>query len=140
MKLHPFALLAIASCASTRPAAPAVNPGAPSSPSPSLSGVWLGTLHAGPQDLRLQLHLDLEKTPAGCSLDSLDQRGFGIPCSNVIVSATKLSLDVPSVRGSLAGTVSSDGKTISGTWSQGAANDLDIVLTRQAKAIERGPR
>jgi CubicO group peptidase (beta-lactamase class C family) len=110
------------------PAAPAVQP-------KSLGGIWLGTLHAGGKELRVQLHLDLATTPAGCSLDSLDQQSMGIPCTGVVATATTLSLDVPAVKGALTGTVSADGDTVTGTWSQGGGT-LPIVLTRQAVALE----
>jgi hypothetical protein len=60
------------------------------------SGIWLATLHAG-KDLRLQLHLDLAATPAGGSIDSLDQGAEGIPCRDVVATDTSVALSVPSV-------------------------------------------
>src|SRR3569623_1230798 len=102
-------------------------------PAPSpFTGVWLGTLHAGSKGLRIQLHLDLATTPAGCSLDSLDQGAMGIPCTNVVASGTAVSFDVPAVKGKASGTL--DGDTISGTWSQEGAS-LPLTMARQAKAI-----
>lgn len=101
----------------------------------SLTGVWLGTLQAGRTALRIQLHLDLAPTPATCALDSLDQGAMGIPCTNVVASATELSFEVPAVHGTLKGVVSADANTVTGTWTQGAS-PLPIVLTRQAGAIE----
>ena len=140
-----MSLLAVAACASTPPAAPppvapaptraAEPPATPPPVLPSVSGIWLGTLDAGPKKLRLQLRLDLAATPPGCSLDSLDQRARGIPCGNVVVSGTSLSLDVPPVKGGFAGSISADGNTVTGTWSQ-SGHALPLVLTRQAAAIE----
>ncbi|HEU4614970.1 MAG TPA: serine hydrolase domain-containing protein, partial [Kofleriaceae bacterium] len=136
MQLRTACLLAVmAACGSKStiplpPPAPAPVASAPK----SLAGIWLGTLHVG-KDLRVQLHLDLAKTPAGCSLDSLDQQSMGIPCNNVVATATSLSLDVPAVKGALTGTVSADGDTITGTWTQGGA-PLPLVMTRQASALE----
>jgi CubicO group peptidase (beta-lactamase class C family) len=60
---------------------------------------------------------------------------MGIPCGNVVSSATSLSFDVPAVHGALKGTVSADGNTLNATWSQGSGN-AELVLTRQAAAIE----
>jgi serine-type D-Ala-D-Ala carboxypeptidase/endopeptidase len=99
-----------------------------------LTGIWLGTLKAGSATLRVQLHLDLATTPPGCTLDSLDQGGMGIPCRNVVASATELSLEVPAVHGTYKGTISTDANTVTGTWSQGG--ELQLVLTRQATALE----
>jgi serine-type D-Ala-D-Ala carboxypeptidase/endopeptidase len=97
-------------------------------------GVWLGTLHAGAQTLRLQVHLRVGPAGAGgCTLDSLDQGAPGIPCNNVQFSEHLLSFDVPNVHGEFSGTLSADGKTLTGTWVQGGA--LPLVLERQAAAI-----
>ena len=130
--------LALVSCAATPPPvvpgpAPSPAPPPPAPAPPSAGGIWLGTLHPGPHGLRLQLRLDLAKTPPGCSLDSLDQDTTGIPC-NVTVTGASLSVDVPLVHGTLAGTVSDDGNTLNAHWTQGAPSPL--VLTRQASAIE----
>jgi len=130
-----LALVGCGSCTHTvSPRVPA--PVAPSPlPSPvSLTGVWLGTLATGGKGLRLQLHLNLAPTPATCALDSLDQGAAGIPCTNVVASATELSLDVPDVQGSLKGTVSGDANTVTATWTQGSSV-LPIVLTRQGAAL-----
>jgi CubicO group peptidase (beta-lactamase class C family) len=102
---------------------------------PSLSGIWLGTLDTPRKKLRIQLRLDLAATPPGCSLDSLDQGASGIPCGNVVVAGTSLSLDVPAVGGGLKGTVSADGNTVNATWTQ-AGHALPVVMTRQSAAIE----
>jgi D-alanyl-D-alanine-carboxypeptidase/D-alanyl-D-alanine-endopeptidase len=60
---------------------------------------------------------------------------MGIPCGDVAVNGTSLSIQLPAVHGSLAGTVSADGNTLSATWTQGGAT-LPLVLSRQATAIE----
>ena len=136
-----WALLGVASCAGAQPAAPPLAAPAPppppppavvAQPAPSLTGIWLGTLN---QKLRLQVRLDLAATPPGCSIDSLDQGALGIPCGNVAVSGTSLTLDVPSVGGSLTGTVSADGNKVSATWTQGG-HARPLELARQATAIE----
>jgi D-alanyl-D-alanine-carboxypeptidase/D-alanyl-D-alanine-endopeptidase len=104
-------------------------------PPPSASGIWLGTLAVGPKGLRLQLRLDLAKTPPdGCSMDSLDQHGVGIPCTATVTGAS-VAIDVPAVHGSLSGTLSDDGNTINATLTQNGAT-LPLVLARQATAIE----
>ncbi|MGH7293487.1 MAG: serine hydrolase domain-containing protein, partial [Polyangiaceae bacterium] len=144
--IAPLALLvAVASCGGARapataatvtppPHAVAPAPEPPPAP-PTASGVWLGTLPAGGKGLRLQLRLDLAPTPSSCSLDSLDQRAMGIPCTNVVLAGASLSIDVPAVRGKLAGTVSADGATMTATWTQGGVT-LPLVLARQAAPID----
>jgi D-alanyl-D-alanine-carboxypeptidase/D-alanyl-D-alanine-endopeptidase len=101
-----------------------------------LNGVWLGTLYAGPQTLRLQLHLQPSVAGAqNCALDSIDQRAFGIPCNEVTITGDAVSFKVPAVGGGWSGKLSADGKTLKGTWTQGG-NPLALVLERQAVAIE----
>jgi serine-type D-Ala-D-Ala carboxypeptidase/endopeptidase len=105
---------------------------------PDFSGAWLGTLHAGPQSLRIQLRIDLSKTPPdppGCFLDSLDQHATGIPCSEITVKDRSLTIGVSAVHGTLVGDLSADGSTLTATWTQGGPG-LPLVLTRQASAIE----
>jgi CubicO group peptidase (beta-lactamase class C family) len=141
MQLRNVCLVVVLSACGGKTVTPSPPPPAPPAPvapvaaPKSLGGIWLGTLHAGSQELRVQLHLDLATTPAGCSLDSLDQHAMGIPCSNVVATATTLSFEVPAVKGALAGTVSSDGDTVTGTWTQGGGA-LPLVMTRQASALE----
>jgi hypothetical protein len=138
LRLWPLAPLALLpSCAATPP------PSSPAAPAPSapvvqpaqtsLSGVWLGTLRAGGKGLRLQVHLDLGKSPPSCMLDSLDQDAMGIPCNQVLVSPTALSLAVPLVHGSLTGPISADGNTVYAAWAQGGA-ESSLVLRRQGVA------
>jgi CubicO group peptidase (beta-lactamase class C family) len=131
--------LALVACGSATPPAPPA-PTPVTAPPPvakpaSVSGIWLGTLEAGAKGLRIQLHLDLASTPPSCALDSLDQGAMGIPCDNVVASATALSVDVPAVHGVLKGTVSADANTVTATWTQNSAT-LPIVLTRQTTALE----
>src|SRR5262245_26106043 len=96
MKAHAplAAMLLVASCAqlpSTPPRAVAA---------PTASGVWLGRLAGGPKGLRVQLRLDLAKTPPACLIDSPDQHASDIPCGDVKAAGNTLSLAVPAVRGS----------------------------------------
>ncbi len=91
-------------------------------------GDWQGTLSAGGQQLRLVLHVT--KAPDGtlkATLDSIDQPGAnGIPVNSVSLKDSKLSLDIAMVHGTYEGKVSADGKTISGTWTQGQPLPLEF--------------
>jgi CubicO group peptidase (beta-lactamase class C family) len=133
--------LVLASCASRDTAPAAAPPSAPPertvlpTPSPpSVGGIWLGTLNLGAKKLRAQVRLDVGAS-VHCEFDSIDQKQYGIPCSDVVVSGDSLSFEVPSVKGSWKGTIAPDGNMLTGTWSQGWP--IPLVLTRQNKAIER---
>lgn len=102
-------------------------------PSP-VDGIWLGTLRAGPQSLRIQLHVRSDNTGReSCSLDSLDQHAVGLECANIVATGSDFSFDVPSVQGHWSGKLSADGKTLAGTWSQGSL--LPLTFTRQLSAV-----
>jgi D-alanyl-D-alanine-carboxypeptidase/D-alanyl-D-alanine-endopeptidase len=133
--------LATAACASSPPPAPAPAPAPARAPiaatpaPPSATGIWLGTLAVGSRGLRLQLRLDLTKSPPDCAIDSLDQHANGITCGDVHVEGRRLSLSVPAVRGSLNGMLSDDNATLNATWTQGGP-PMPLVMTRQAKPFE----
>ena len=98
------------------------------------AGTWLGTLKAGPQLLRLQLHL-VPRSTTPCTLDSIDQKAFGIPCGMIQAEGEDrtLSFQVPAVGGKWSGQLSADGNTLTGTWTQGMA--LPLVFTHPLTAI-----
>src|SRR5882672_12489248 len=101
--------------------------------SSAIAGIWLGSLHPDGQTLRIQLHLQTAGAgPLTCVLDGIDQKAFGIPCSNVQVNGNAVSFDVPSVSGKWNGQLSTDDKTLNGTWTQG--NSLPLVMERQEAA------
>jgi uncharacterized protein len=92
-----------------------------------LAGDWQGTLKTGGGELRLVLHIT--KEPDGtlkATLDSVDQGANGIPVSAISLKGYQLNLSVDAVHGRYEGKLSSDGKTIAGTWSQGQALPLDF--------------
>ncbi len=90
-------------------------------------GDWQGTLSAGGAELRLVLHLTKSADGAlKATLDSVDQGANGIPVDSVSLKDSKLSLDVEAVHGTYEGKVAADGKTISGTWTQGSALPLEF--------------
>jgi hypothetical protein len=91
-------------------------------------GDWAGALKAGAQTLRLLLHV---KTDAGATtavLDSLDQ-GMSLPATAVKTEGGELSLLFLSAGGELKAKLAADGKTLTGTWEQGAS--LPLTLTKQ---------
>jgi len=92
-----------------------------------IAGEWQGTLKAGIAELRLVLHINKD-TSGGltATLDSLDQGALGIPVKTVSLKNSRLTFDVAAVQGTYEGTVAADGKTISGTWSQGTSLPLEF--------------
>jgi pimeloyl-ACP methyl ester carboxylesterase len=105
-----------------------------------VAGDWQGTLNTGMGELRLVLHL----TKAGdgsltATLDSVDQGANGIPVKSATFKDSKLKLDVEAVRGTYEGTVAPDGKSISGTWSQGKPLPLEFKRATAPIKTEHKP-
>jgi predicted esterase len=95
--------------------------------SPSIAGDFAGVLG------NLHVILHLQQDPAGAltgTLDSVDQKAYGLTCGHVTLSGRQFSFEVPVVHGSYKGEASADGKTITGTWNQGSPQPLNF--TRQA--------
>jgi hypothetical protein len=92
-----------------------------------IAGDWKGVLNAGGSELHLALHIT--KAADGtlkATLDSVDQGANGIPVSSISLKDSNLSLGVEAVHGTYEGKVTEDGKTISGTWSQGTPLPLNF--------------
>ena len=103
-----------------------------------VDGIWLGTLKAGSQSLRIQLQVKSDASgKESCSTDSLDQGAMGLECAHVVLEGNNFSFDVPVVSGRWSGTLSADGKTLTGTWTQG--QPLPLNFERQAVASSPPP-
>jgi hypothetical protein len=100
----------------------------------SIADTWQGTLHAG-QDLRVVFKIS--KTDGGgykAVTYSIDQGGNGIPVDTVTLDGTMVKMSVKMIAGTYEGKLSGDGKTITGTWTQGAP--LPLTLTRATPETE----
>jgi pimeloyl-ACP methyl ester carboxylesterase len=98
-------------------------------------GNWLGTLEAGPQKLRMGLHITAnDKGELTSSLDSLDQNALGIPIKQTTFTNNKLHLDILAPPAQYDGTLNSDGNEIAGTFAQGGAR-----LPLQFKRVDKIP-
>jgi hypothetical protein len=105
-----------------------------------ISGDWQGTLKAGGAELRLRLHL--VKTANGGftgTMDSVDQGANGIPIAAVSLAGPKLKLDVKVIGGAYEASVAADGKSLSGTWTQGG-QPFPLSFERFAPQAPRRPQ
>jgi hypothetical protein len=78
--------------------------------------------------LRIKLHLKNSSGALEGTLDSPDQKAFGLPCSNFRLDQRTLTFEVPAVGGKWSGKISNDGTVLSGTWSQGQEAALEFQL------------
>lgn len=101
----------------------------------SIADTWQGTLHAR-QDLRTVVKIS--KADDGgykAVFYSIDQGGDGLPVTKITVDGTAVKMTLTMIAGTYEGKLSPDGKTITGTWSQGP-NPLPLILTRATPETE----
>ncbi|WP_031497781.1 alpha/beta hydrolase family protein [Bryobacter aggregatus] len=99
----------------------------------SVAGTYLGQLDAGFAG-KLRLGLELRQSSEGKlsgEIVSIDQGYANIPAASVQVEGKLLKISLPVIGASYEGSFSEDGKTITGTFTQGAA--LELVLKRVAE-------
>ncbi|HJZ65583.1 MAG TPA: alpha/beta fold hydrolase [Candidatus Acidoferrum sp.] len=103
-------------------------------------GEWEGTLHVGEADLKLVLHLSGEKGgELRAKLDSPEQAVYGMDASSASREQDTLRFEVSTVGASYEGKLAADGKTVSGTWSQGGEKFPLVFTRRSALAGGRKP-
>jgi pimeloyl-ACP methyl ester carboxylesterase len=105
------------------------------SPDPDgIVGTWEGVLEAA--GLRLVFHLEADDDGAFTgTMDSPDQGATGIPATSVTFESGTLVFAVQTLGMRYEATLSEDGATLEGTFTQGAAQ-LPLVLTRVAEASQ----
>src|SRR5260370_1391897 len=96
-----------------------------------LSGDWQGTLQAGKS---LRTVLKITKTDKGWSatMYSIDQGAQPIKATSATLDGSTFKYSVDLIGGSYQGTLSADGNSIAGSWTQGP-NPLPLTLVRATK-------
>jgi CubicO group peptidase (beta-lactamase class C family) len=114
-------------------------------PSP-VDGIWLGSLPGQGQAIRVQLVVRSgSKGEQVCTVDVIEQNAWDIGCANAVFAKGEFSFEVPAVSGKWQGSLSTDGNSLAGTWTQrNPANGsmtppVALNSTRQAQRIERAP-
>jgi uncharacterized protein (TIGR03435 family) len=94
---------------------------------------WQGTLHSA-QDMRIILKIS--KTDDGyIGVTSSIDEGFSLPPSKIAFDGTTVKMTFEAQHVSYEGSLSADGKTISGTWKQGP-NPFPLTLARTTPETE----
>jgi non-heme chloroperoxidase len=104
-----------------------------------VEGVWQGTLQA---KTPLRLILKISRGDNGMltgSIYSIDQTTDPIPVSSVALDGTTLNVTVAAVHGSYVGTLSADGNSIAGTWTQRRSFPLNFQRATKATAWPTDP-
>lgn len=101
-----------------------------------LVGQWQGTLHAG-KDLRIVMKIFKGDNGAlKADFFSIDQGGQAMHASSFTRDGANLKLAINLIGGTYDGKLGADGKTISGTWTQGQPLPLDFTFATKEIAWE----
>jgi uncharacterized protein (TIGR03435 family) len=103
-------------------------------PTQNIADTWQGTLHAG-QDLRIVVKISKADGGGYKAVSySIDQGGGAIPATTITLQGTTVKMSFTMIGGTYEGKLSSDGKSIAGSWSQG--QPLPLILTRATPETE----
>lgn len=104
---------------------------------PPVAGRWQGTLEPAP-GVSLRVQFDVTRGAGGLQavMRSLDQGGQPLAASAAEFAGNRLTLTFATIQGGFTGALSSDGQTLSGTWTQGAGK---LPLTLHRIATEAAP-
>lgn len=102
-----------------------------------IAGTWQGTLQTPQRGLRTVLKITKKADGGGWSANffSIDQGGQAIPVKTVTVEGSTVKFAVEMIEVSYTGKLSADGKTITGTWTQGG-HPMQLNLERTTPGAE----
>lgn len=103
----------------------------------SLVGIWFGKLNAGGTMLRIVVKVTRDDGKLKVMLESPDQTSIGFPGDAPKISGREVSIAVPAIGGSFAGTLSKDGKTLTGFLSQGGKLPLNLAKVDAVPELRR---
>ena len=94
-----------------------------------LTGTWQGTLQAGGHSLRTVLKVTKSGSGYSAQFYSLDQGATPIRVTSITLDGSTVKYSLIMIDGNYEGELSPDGKTITGTWTQGG-HPLPLNLER----------
>jgi hypothetical protein len=112
-----------------------VQPTSAGQTTPGPSGHWVGSLEAG-QSIGIEVDLATKSGGAWYGTISIPIQGTrGLPLADLVVKGTTISFAIKGAPGdpNYSGTLAADGKTITGTFSQGGGS-LPLTLERKGEA------
>jgi uncharacterized protein (TIGR03435 family) len=92
-----------------------------------ITGTWQGTLKPGPKDLRVVIKISQEDNKLKAVMYSIDQGGQPIPVSSIARDGATVKMTIAAINGSYEGKLSAEGKSITGTFNQGAPLPLNLA-------------
>jgi hypothetical protein len=92
-----------------------------------ITGAWQGSLRAGDREQRLVLRISLEENKLKAVLYRLDQGGQGEPATTITRNGRTIRVTFAATGITYEGELTSDGKAIAGTWTEGVPHPLKLA-------------
>lgn len=92
----------------------------------NIAGTWQGTLNM-PRELRIVIKITQENDKLQGTLYSIDQQSPPIPANQTTREGSTIKMTIPAIGGTYEGKLSADGNSITGTFTQGIAQPLNLV-------------
>lgn len=100
----------------------------------NIHGNWNGILDVQSMQLSLVFHIEQKGDMITATMDSPDQKAFGIPVESATFKSNKLQLEMPNFKISYHGVPNADFSVIEGTFIQGG---MQFPLKLSKKQIEK---
>jgi uncharacterized protein (TIGR03435 family) len=91
-----------------------------------MTGTWQGTLKM-PRELRIVIKISMENDKLKAAFYSIDQQSPAINANSVERNGSTLKMGIAAIGGTYEGKLTADGNSITGTFTQGIAQPLDLV-------------
>jgi uncharacterized protein (TIGR03435 family) len=100
-----------------------------------ITGTWQGSLKAGAREERIVFKISLQENHLKAVMYSIDQGGQGRTVSAITRSGSTIRMAVAARGASYQGKLNSDGKTITGAWTQGGRQSLNLARATPETAL-----
>jgi pimeloyl-ACP methyl ester carboxylesterase len=104
----------------------------------SVIGDWHGALSVSRRSIPLVLHVSGVTGHITATFDSPSQGALGLPIATVAQEGATIRFKIATPDASYVATLSADGQTLTGQWSQSGAS-LPLTMTRMATKVSAAP-
>ncbi len=105
-----------------------------------LDGIWEGRINRNGAELRLIVRIATSAVGTVALFDSPDMMTGGLPVTGLAREGQVVRFSVPAGNSSFRGTLSADGRQLSGRWSRQGYPDIETRFTRRDAGAATAPR
>lgn len=99
-----------------------------------LDGRWEGSVRRNGVDLRLIVRIATGPRGTIASFDAPDQLAMGLPVTDLVRDGASVSFTIPASGAHYRGTLSADGRRMTGHWTLAGAPEAEVAFVRNDRA------